>query len=209
MQLQGILSRYYNIRYNIFNWRYNAKIIYKILMVFCMACITGLSAQFRFYLPWSPVPITGQTFTVLMSGVLLGAIWGGLSQFVYIFLGLAGVPWFSDGKAGLSVILGPTGGYLIGFIIASLFIGYIIDKNAKLRNFLPMLILLSIASFIIIYGFGLANLSIWLKVVKGSSVSFWKLLLMGAIPFLPGDIVKIIIAAGLTMIIMPKRDFSN
>ena len=209
MQSQEILNRYYQIRYNVFNWRYNANIIYKLIMVFCMACITGLLAQFRFYLPWSPVPITGQTFAVLMSGVLLGAFWGGLSQFIYVFLGLAGIPWFADGKAGFNIILGPTGGYLIGFIIASLFIGYIIDKNAKFRNFFPVLGLLAFASFIIIYGIGLTNLSIWLKIVKGNSVSFWKLLIMGAIPFIPGDIIKIIVAAGLTKVIMPKKDFSK
>ncbi len=209
MQSQEILNRYYQTRYNIFTWRYNANIIYKILMVFCMACITGLLAQTRIYLPWSPVPVTGQTFAVLMSGVLLGAAWGGLSQFVYLGLGLAGIPWFTGGKSGLSVLLGPTGGYLIGFIIASLFIGYIVDKYARSRNFLPMLILMTAANFIIIYGLGLANLSIWLKVVNGSSVSFWKLLMMGAIPFIPGGIFKIILAAGLTKVITPKKDFSK
>ena len=209
MQSQEIINRFYQVRYNIFNRIYNAKIVYKILMVFCMACITGLLAQFRFFLPWSPVPITGQTFAVLMSGVLLGAVWGGLSQFVYVILGLAGVPWFADGKAGLSILFGPTGGYLIGFVIASLLIGYIIDKNPKLRNFLPMIILMAAVNFFIIYGFGLLNLNLWLKIVKGSSVSLWELLMMGAIPFIPGGIVKIILAAGITKIILPKKDFSK
>ena len=207
MQSQEILNRYYQTRYNIFSWRYNANIIYKVLIVFCMACITGVLAQTRIYLPWSPVPVTGQTFAVLMSGVLLGASWGGASQFVYLGLGVAGIPWFAAGNKGLSYILGPTGGYLIGFIIASLFIGYIVDKYARSRNFLPMLILMTAANFIIIYGFGLVNLSIWVKVVKGSPVSFWKLLMMGVIPFIPGGIFKIILAAGLTKAIIPKKSY--
>jgi biotin transport system substrate-specific component len=209
MQSQEILNRYYQVRYNVFNWRYNANIFYKVFMVLCMACLTGLLAQFRFYLPWSPVPVTGQTFAVLMSGVLLGAFWGGLSQFIYVFLGLAGIPWFADGKAGLSILFGPTGGYLIGFVIASLIIGYIVDKNVKARNFLPMIFLMTIANFIIIYGFGLINLYLWLNIVKGTSVSLWKLLMMGAIPFIPGGILKIIVAAGLTKGIMPKDDFNK
>lgn len=207
MQIQGALNKYYQLRYNIFSWRYKANIIYKVLMVICMAVITGVSAQFKFYLPWTPVPITGQTFVVLMSGILLGANWGGLSQLVYVLIGIAGIPWFSTGKAGFSQLLGPTGGYLIGFIVASFFIGYVIDKYAKLRNFLPMLILLAATNFIIIYGFGLINLSIWLNVIKGSSVSLWELLMMGVIPFIPGGVVKIIFAAGLTMIITPKKDY--
>lgn len=207
MQIQGVLNGYYKLRYNIFSWRYNANIIYKVLMVFIMAGITGISAQFTFFLPWTPVPITGQTFAVSMSGVLLGTYWGGLSQFVYMLLGIAGIPWFSEGKAGLSQLLGPTGGYIIGFIFASLFLGYMVDKYIKSRNFLPMVLLMTAANFIIIYGFGLINLSIWLTVIKGNSVSLWELLMMGVIPFIPGCIVKIILAAGLTKIITPKNDY--
>ena len=99
--------------------------------------------------------------------------------------------------------------HYLRFIIASFFIGYVVDKHVKSRNFFPMLVLMTFANFIIIYGFGLANLSIWLNVVKGSSVSFWKILMMGAIPFIPGGIFKIILAAGLTKVITPKKDFSK
>ena len=207
MQLQGALNRYYELRYNIFSWRYNANIIYKVLMVICMAVITGVSAQIKFYLPWTPVPITGQTFVVLMSGILLGAYWGGLSQLIYLLIGIAGIPWFSTGKAGLSTLLGPTGGYLIGFILASLFLGYFVDKYVRSRKFLPMLTLMLIANFIFIYGFGIIQLGIWSNFINNKEAGFVALLNMGAIPFIIGDIIKILIASGVTKVITPKKDY--
>ncbi len=207
MQIQGVLNGYYKLRYNIFSWRYNANIIYKVLMVIVMACITGISAQIKFYLPWTPVPVTGQTFVVLMSGILLGANWGGLSQLVYVLIGIAGIPWFSTGKAGLSTLLGPTGGYLIGFILASLFLGYFVDKYVRSRKFLPMLALMLVANFIFIYGFGIIQLGIWANFINNKEVGFMALLNMGVIPFIAGDIVKILIASGVTKVITPKKDY--
>lgn len=207
MQLQGTLNKYYELRFNIFSWRYNANIIYKVLMVIIMACITGVSAQMKFYLPWTPVPITGQTFVVLMSGILLGAYWGGLSQLVYLLIGIAGIPWFSTGKAGLSTLLGPTGGYLIGFIFASLFLGYFVDKYVRSRKFLPMLGLMLVANFIFIYGFGIIQLGIWTNFINTKEIGFAALMNMGVIPFITGDIIKVLIASGVTKVITPKKNY--
>jgi len=173
-----------------------------------MAALTGLMAQLKIYLPWSPVPITGQTFAAVFSGVLLGSFWGSLSFIIYIMIGIAGLPWFATGsQAGLSVILGPTGGYLLGFIFVSLFIGYITENNVKSRKFLPLLILMFFANFILIYTPGLIQLGYWYKAVKGTSLSFTGLLMLGLIPFIIGDIIKIMIAAGITTFIMPKKDY--
>lgn len=205
----GILHKYYRLRYNFFSWRYNTSIIYKMILMLGMACITGIAAQIRIPLPWSPVPITGQTFAVLMSGVILGSYWGGLSQLIYILIGIAGVPWFSGATAGINVIFGPTGGYLIGFILSSFFLGYFVDKYVKSRNFLSMLGLMLIANFVIIYTLGLIQLGFWLKFVKGSTPTLWSLLMMGAIPFIPGGIFKIILASGLTKVVTPKVSYDT
>ena len=128
MQLVSAIDR---TRYNIFAWRYRLSIPWKLVMAISMAGLTGVLAQVRIPLEWSPVPITGQTFAVLLAGVLLGRNWGGISMAIYAALGIAGVPWFN----GLTSGLGATGGYLIGFILAALFIGYFTDKYVKSRYF--------------------------------------------------------------------------
>jgi len=112
------MDKYKYARYNSFKWRYELNLLYKITLAIGFACLTGLLAQFRFYLPGSPVPITGQTFAVLIAGILLGK-WGGISQGMYVGFGAMGVPWFAGMNAGLAYLLGPTGGYIIGFIFAA------------------------------------------------------------------------------------------
>jgi len=208
MYFTMLYEKYDSIRFNCYSWRYNSSILVKFGLTLLMAALTGLMAQLKIYLPWSPVPITGQTFAAVFSGVLLGSFWGSLSFILYIIIGLAGIPWFATGaKAGISVILGPTGGYLLGFIIVSLFLGYITENNVKSRKFLPLLILMFFANFILIYTPGLIQLGFWYKAVKGTSLSLTSLLMMGLIPFIIGDIIKIMIAAGITTFIMPKKDY--
>ena len=82
-----------------------------------MACITGLMAQIVIPLPWTPVPITAQTFAVLCSGLFLGKKYGCLSQILYVVLGVAFIPWFGGMTGGLEIFLGSTCGFFIGFII--------------------------------------------------------------------------------------------
>ena len=124
MQLASAIDK---TRYNIFAWRYSLSIPVKLVMALAMAGLTGLLAQVRIFVEWSPVPITGQTLAVLLAGVLLGRRWGGASMAIYAVLGAAGIPWFNGWTRGL----GATGGYLIGFILAALFIGYVTDKYIK------------------------------------------------------------------------------
>jgi len=76
-----------------------------------MACLTGILAQARIYLPWTPVPITGQTIAVILAGILLGKCWGSISMAIYGIMGIAGIPWLSGATSGW----GPTSGYLLGF----------------------------------------------------------------------------------------------
>ena len=139
----------------VFRWRYGLSIPRKLALSLAVAALTGLLAQARIQLPWSPVPLTGQTFGVLLAGVLLGGWWGGVSMTMYAGLGAAGVPWFTGLNGGLAYLAGPTGGYVIGFILAALFLGYFTDRYVRARSFLSMLGLMSFASFILIYGPGL------------------------------------------------------
>ncbi len=179
----------------------------KIGLALAFALAIGLAAQIRIPLPFSPIPVTGQTFAVLAAGVLLGRNWGGFSLASYVALGAAGVPWFNGGGAGLSFVAGPTGGYLIGFILAALIIGYVVDKWPAARGFLPMLGLMLAVNFIVIYGFGLAWLGIYMSAIKGAPVSLPALFAMGAGPFIAGDIFKAILAALMAKTVTPKEEF--
>jgi Uncharacterized conserved protein len=178
-------------------------------MAFFMACLTGLMAQIVIPLPWTPVPVTAQTFAVLISGILLGRYWGGFSQLLYVILGVAGIPWFAGMEGGYTIILGATGGYLIGFIIAALFLGHFVDKYIGSRNFIPMFALMLFANFILIYVPGLLALGFWVYTTKGYIPSLWDLLVMGLLPFIIGDIIKITGASALTKAITPKEAYGE
>jgi len=203
------INNYFEKRYSLFKWRSETSNANKLVMAFFMACITGLMAQIIIPLPWTPVPITAQTFAVLFAGILLGRYWGGLSMIVYLAIGLAGVPWFAGATGGFGTILGASGGFLIGFVIAALFVGYFADKYVNVRSFIPMLTLLMFANFFIIYIPGLIGLSAWIYMAKGSAPGIWTLLAMGLLPFILGDIVKIGGAAALAKAVMPKKSFTE
>ena len=183
--------------------------MYKIILAFSLALTTGLLAQVKMYIPWTPVPITGQVFAVLLAGVLLGGWWGGISQTIYILLGIAGVPWFAGGIAGYACIVGPTGGYIIGFILAALFLGYFTDKHLKSRKLFSLLGLMIFANFVLIHGLGLLQLGMWLYFVNGTVPTLWGLLSMGTLPFIMGDLSKIIMAALIANLIIPKDVEAN
>lgn len=205
MNLEG----YYRKRYMLFKWRSSQSFVNKSIMAFFMACLTGLMAQIVIPLPWTPVPVTAQTFAVLISGILLGRYWGGLSQLLYVILGVAGIPWFAGMEGGYTTILGATGGYLIGFIIAALFLGHFVDKYVSSRNFMPMFGLMLFANFILIYVPGLLALGFWVYTTKGYIPSLWDLLAMGLLPFIIGDIIKITGASALTKAITPKEAYNE
>lgn len=146
---------------------------------------TGFGAQMRIPLPFTPVPVTLQTFFVLSSGVALGPAWGLLSQAIYLLLGIVGFPYFAGWSAGMKTLLGPTGGYLFGFLIAGYVVGIIARKGGLKRAYMAMCI-----GNLIIYLLG----ATWLGVVLSLSPS--QAFLKGVFPFLPGDTIKIL-AGGL------------
>ncbi|MFC2047676.1 biotin transporter BioY [Chloroflexota bacterium] len=205
----AIAARIDRVKYDVFRWRYELSIPKKLTLALGIACLAGLVAQIRFYLPWSPVPITGQTFAVLLAGVFLGKWWGGTSLAIYAGLGAVGVPWFAGLNGGLGYLAGPTGGYIIGFILAALFLGHFTDKYIRSRSFLSMFALMLIANFILIYIPGLLQLGLWLSLIKGEPVTLTTLLGMGAIPFIVGDITKVIMAAAIARGITPKTTYNG
>ena len=197
------MENYYSTRKNVFERIQDTSTATKLLMSLMMACFTGLMAQIIIPLPWTPVPITAQTFAVLCSGLLLGKKYGCLSQILYVVLGVAFIPWFGGMTGGIDVFLGSTGGFFIGFIIASYFIGLITERYAKARNFTRMAIVIGIANFGLIYIPGLAGLALWMS-SQGMAFTFIDVLMMGLVPFIVGDIVKILGAASVSKVFLPK-----
>lgn len=199
--------RYFTARESIFKWRHETSFLNKMGLALSLAFITGLLAQVRLYLPFTPVPITGQTFAVLLAGVVLGRWWGGISQALYVLLGVIGLPLFANWGSGPSALIGPTGGYLMGFILAALFVGHISDRYKKSRKFLPMLGVMAIGNFILIYIPGLLVLGIWMYYSTGRFPSILALFFMGAIPFIVGDLIKLLAGAGVAKLVTPKMGF--
>jgi biotin transport system substrate-specific component len=135
------------------------------------------------------VPITGQTFAVLLTGAALGANRGALGQLLYVALGLVGLPFYADGDSGWTVISGATGGYLIAFPIAA----YVVGKLAELRmdrNPVKAVIPFTLGS-LIVFAIGVP----WLAV--SADLTLARAIELGFVPFIPGGIIKALLAAGL------------
>lgn len=188
-----------------YTWRNNANTITMVLLSFLVACFTGLMAQVTMAIPWSPVLISFQTFAVLLAGVFLGGKWGGFSMLLYTILGIIGMPWFTSMNHGLEWILSASGGYIIGFIIAATFIGYVFDHYNNARKPVQTVILMLIANFVVIYIPGLLGLYNFM-LGTGKVLTMPELLLAGLVPFIIGDLFKIAIASGISTSILPKED---
>lgn len=199
------MENYYQKREFIFKKIQNSSNIEKVLIATIMACFTGLMAQIIIPLPWTPVPITGQTFAFLVSGLILGKKYGGLSQVIYILGGIVGISWFSGMTSGIGILLGSDGGYLIGGILVSMFIGHFAEKYNNSRKFKKMFIIMIIANFVLIYIPGLTVLGVSLYLSQGVFPSIGSLFIMGLAPFVIGDIFKIWGAATLSKVVLPKK----
>lgn len=164
------------------------------VLVVGFALLTAIAAQIEIPLGFTPVPLTGQTFAVLLSGAVLGMRRGALSQLVYWFAGLTGLPFYSGGAGGWEKGTGATMGYLIGFVVASGAIGYLAEKKHD-RNFATSLPAMLLGSTII-YAFGAAWLSIHLNLPLANGEQ--NAISLGVAPFLVGDLLKALVAAGCT-----------
>jgi len=161
------------------------EILVKTVGVLSFVILTTLGAYVWIPLPFTPVPITLQTFFVLLSGAVLGANLGALSQFGYLLFGGLGLPLFAGGTFGLSSLIGPTGGYLLGFVSASCLVGWLTGKGKT--RYINLFLIFVIAS-LVIYLLGASWLAIFL------SCSLRKAIFLGILPFIPGDILKIVFA---------------
>jgi biotin transport system substrate-specific component len=156
-------------------------------LVLAASLVTAGCAQVEIRLPWTPVPLTGQTFAVLLSGAVLGARRAFLAQLLYLAEGAAGLPFFAGGAAGVVKLFGPTGGYLIAFPFAAAATGLLAERAWDRRPFRMFAAML--AGSTIIFALGLAQLS---RFVPREA-----LLGAGLVPFVPGDLLKSALAAGL------------
>lgn len=155
-----------------------------IVIAFTGSILLALLARLSIPVPFSPVPITGQTFGILFLGAVLGSRIGTLSVVLYLAEGIIGLPVFAGGSMGFLYLFGPTGGYLIGFIPAVYVVGYLSEEgwtNKFTTTFMTMII-----GTAIIFVFGIS----WLTVTGG----FETALSIGLYPYLPGATVKIILA---------------
>ena len=168
-------------------WAYDLSKYEQMILVLSFSILTGISAQLRIYLWFTPVPITLQVFCVLLSGITLGSKNGSFSQIIYLILGIIGVPWFTGGNKGVDYVLGATGGYLIGFIIAATIVGYQAEKLPDLSK--KKLIFTNLAGIGVIYLTG----GLWLASTYG--LSLWTAFLLGVAPFILLDLLKAILAA--------------
>ena len=198
MQISVALNQ---TKFEVFRWRDQAGLPWKITMAALMAAVVGLLAQVRVPLPFTPIPLTGQTFGVLLAGVLLGKKWGGASLGIYAVLGIIGVPWFNGATSGLTA----TAGYLVGFILASLFLGYFVDKMPDKGSFNRMFGLMLFASIVLVYVPGLLWLGTWLNLVKGMPTGLLSVISLGAAPFIARDILKTGLAAAIAIKILPRK----
>ncbi|WP_256297916.1 biotin transporter BioY [Haloarchaeobius salinus] len=182
-----------------------------------VAALTAALAQVSIPVPGLPAPVSFQPFGVYAAGLLLGARWGGFSMLLYLLTGAAGVPVFSDGGAGLGYALGPTGGYLVGYVVAAVVIGLVAHGglDAERPSAVPTW-RQSLALFVgiaVIYALGVpwlaetteyslsASMAVPLDVpfvgLSGPTVTMPEAVVVGAAVFLPGDVLKIAATLGV------------
>jgi biotin transporter BioY len=159
--------------------------LYDFTLIIGGSLFIAASARLKIFLPFSPVPITGQTFAVLMTGALYGPWRGSLSVLLYLIMGMSGLSIFALG-GGFLILLGPTGGYLVGFIAAAYVTGSLAQRGWDRR--IETTILAMALGNITLYSFGL----LWLCCLMGLNRT---VLTIGLYPFLMGDMLKIVLAA--------------
>lgn len=159
--------------------------IRQMTLISLFAALTAVGAFIS--IPIYPVPLSLQTLFTLLAAMTLGSVIGASSQIIYVMLGVIGLPVFAGFKAGIGILFGPTGGFLFGFIISAYVIGKIIELKKEKNIFYYFLA--GIIGTIILYIIGITQLSL----VTGIGIK--KAIAVGMLPFLPGDILKIIAAS--------------
>jgi biotin transport system substrate-specific component len=161
-------------------------LVRSIALVIGGAIFVGLTAQVSIPLPFTPVPLTLQTFSVLLVGAALGSVRGVASMALYLLAGVAGVPWFAEHQSGWALA---SFGYIVGFVAAAWVVGRLAERGAD-RRVLPTIGMMALGN-LVIYVFGVAGLMLI------AHLSVGKALALGVLPFLIGDAIKILLAAVL------------
>ncbi|MGI6684322.1 MAG: biotin transporter BioY [Bacillota bacterium] len=174
-------------------------------IVAMFSALTAVLSQVSIPLPFSPVPITLQTFAVFLTGAVLGSRKGTLALAIYVLIGLFGLPVFSQGKSGLPALVGPTGGYIIGFIPAVYIIGKVLEESEHitfLRSFGAITL-----GLVVVYTLGVIQLKFVLDLSLTEAVT------MGVLPYLVFEFAKVIMGAYLgsrirkaILFVFPERD---
>jgi biotin transport system substrate-specific component len=158
-----------------------------IALIAAGALFIYLSARVVIPIAGNPVPITGQTFGVLLVGGALGFRRGLASVLLYVLLGVIGLPFFAEGRSGLAIVFGASGGYLIGFILAGALVGRLAELGWD-RHIAGAVGAMAVGNALI-YLIGVP----WLAVITGADAA--KAISVGLVPFLVGDVLKLVLAA--------------
>ena len=174
--------------------RNEATVMEKLGVAFLFAVLTALAAQVRFFLPFTPVPFTGQVLVVLLAAVVIGR-YGAVSQLM--FIGMAGTfGWFS-GMVGFAALAGITGGYLLGFMVASFFLGEIVERRKGMSQGQILLALLAADMMILALG----SLQLGIVLQKDLLTAF----MLGFVPFVVVDAIKVIVASSIASVFIPSK----
>lgn len=150
------------------------------------AALTGLAAQAAVPLPFTPVPLSLQTLTVLLAAAALGPWRAGAAMGLYLVAGVAGIPWFSEQRAGIGF---PSFGYVLGFVAAAAVVGWLARRGAD-RSILATALTMAVGN-LVIYAIGVPYLALAINADLPTAIA------LGVVPFLVGDALKILLAAGL------------
>ncbi|MBS3900852.1 MAG: biotin transporter BioY [Dethiobacter sp.] len=165
-----------------------------LVLIALFAALTAIMAYIAVPMPAGLPPITGQTFAVMLAGLLLGANKGAMSQIIYILLGVVGLPVFAGGTSGLSILVGRSGGFLIGFVLGAFLIGKLTENKRE-----PSLRALSFAALlggvIVVYIPGILQMAMVLGIPLETAAGFM-------LPFLPGDFIKVAVSSLLAQRIL-------
>lgn len=162
-----------------------------------LAALTGAGAMIAIpVVPFSPVPVTLQTMFVLLAGLILGPRGGAMAMLLYMAAGCLGLPVFAGGKSGIAAFIGPTGGFLIGFLPTAMFCG--LAKSDPVRPYWVLLLFCAVATAMTL-GLGMFQLSLVLKISLGKAFA------AGVFPFLPGAALKCFAAAFIYRFLAARR----
>jgi len=177
----------------------NSVKIKKMVFTALFAALIAVGAYLRIPLPLG-VPVTLQTFFVLLAAVTLGKNWGTVCVIVYLLVGFIGFPVFAGGNSGLGILFGPTGGYLYSFIVVALAVGYLSEKTEKTTM---TLFLIALFGSLLILGIGTIHLAFFAKVPL--HIAF----MTGFVPFIVGDFIKSIAIALIAATVYKKVNFKS